>query len=35
MRKIWNWIKKEFSIKIDFVNNEYELGYFWVVWLLF
>jgi len=34
MKKIWNWIKKETSIKIDFVNGEYELGYFWLLWVL-
>jgi len=34
MKEIWNWIKKEISIKIDFVNDEYELGYLWLVWIL-
>jgi len=32
--KIWNWIKKELSIKIDFVNDKYNIGFIWVIYVI-
>jgi hypothetical protein len=31
MKQIINWIKKELVIKLDFVNNEYEIGLVWII----
>ena len=32
--KIENWIKKELVLKIDFVKNEFAIGWVWVVLIL-
>lgn len=30
---IKNWILKELTLKIDFVNNDIEIGFIWLLWL--
>ena len=31
MKNIINTIKQELTLKIDFINNEFELGWFWII----
>jgi hypothetical protein len=31
MKNVINTIKEELTLKIDLVNNEYEIGWFWVI----
>ena len=31
MGKLRNWVKKELTLKFDLVNNEFEIGWIWVI----
>lgn len=31
---VLNWLKKELVLKLDFVNNEFEIGWIWIILLI-
>lgn len=31
---MWNWIKRELVLKLDFEKAEFEIGWIWVILLL-
>ncbi len=33
INRMYNWLLKELTLKIDFKNDEYEIGFVWLFWL--